>query len=215
MPIHTHANTNQMTAELNRKIANIIKQGVIAESDPARALVRVQHGELTSDWLPYFVPFAGGVSVHRPPSGGENCIILSPSGETANGLVLCGLASTSFPSPAQSADETVVKFPDGAIINYNHSSGQMTLKAVAKMTIDAPDTLITGNVVIQKMTTSQGLLTYAAGMSGSGEGGGTTIKGDINHEGTLTNNGKITSNGVVLDTHIHTGGRSGDTRKPK
>lgn len=56
-----------MTAELNRKIANIIKQGVIAESDPARALVRVQHGELTSDWLPYFVPFAGGVSVHRPP----------------------------------------------------------------------------------------------------------------------------------------------------
>ena len=66
------------------------------------------------------------------------------------------------------------------------------------------------------MTTSQGLLTYTAGMSGSGGGGGgTTIKGDINHEGTLTNNGKITSNGVVLDTHIHTGGRSGDTGKPK
>ncbi|HFC8494258.1 TPA: phage baseplate assembly protein V [Neisseria subflava] len=205
-----------MTAELNRKIANIIKQGVIAESDPARALVRVQHGELTSDWLPYFVPFAGGVSVHRPPSVGENCIILSPSGETANGLVLCGMASALFPSPAQSADETVVKFPDGAIINYNHNSGQMTLKAVAKLTIDAPDTLITGNVVIKKMTTSQGLLTYTAGMSGSGGGGGgTTIKGDINHEGTLTNNGKITSNGVVLDTHIHIGGRSGDTGKPK
>lgn len=205
-----------MTAELNRKIANIIKQGVIAESDPAHALVRVQHGELTTDWLPYFVPAAGNVSVHRPPSVGENCIILSPSGETANGLVLCGMASTSFPSPAQSADETVVKFPDGAIINYNHSSGQMTLKAVSKLTIDAPDTLITGNVVIKKMTTSQGLLTYTSGMSGSGGGGGgTTIKGDINHEGTLTNNGKITSNGVVLDTHIHTGGRSGDTGKPK
>lgn len=207
-----------MTAELNRKIANIIKQGVISESDPARALVRVQHGELTSDWLPYFVPFAGGVSVHRPPSVGENCIILSPSGETANGLVLCGMASASFPSPAQSADETVVKFPDGAIINYNHSAGQMTLKAVAKLTIDAPDTLITGNVVIQKMTTSNGLLTYTAGMSGSGgegEGGGTTIKGAINHEGTLTNTGKIESNGVVLDTHIHPGDSGGKTGKPE
>lgn len=205
-----------MTAELNRKIANIIKQGVIAESDPARALVRVQHGELTTDWLPYFVPAAGNVSVHRPPSVGENCIILSPSGETANGLVLCGMASTSFPSPAQSADETVVKFPDGANINYNHSSGQMTLKAVAKLTIDAPDTLITGNVVIQKMTTSNGLLTYTAGMSGGGgAGGGTIIKGEINHEGTLTNTGKITSNGVVLDTHIHTGDSGGKTGKPK
>lgn len=199
-----------MTAELNRKIANIIKQGVIAESDPARALVRVQHGELTSDWLPYFVPFAGGVSVHRPPSGGENCIILSPSGETANGLVLCGMASASFPSPAQSADETVVKFPDGAIINYNHSAGQMTLKAVAEMTIDAPDTIITGNVVIQKMTTINGLLTYTSGISGDG---GATIKGNIDHEGTLTNTGKIESNGVVLDTHIHTGDSGGKTGK--
>ena len=201
-----------MTAELNRKIANIIKQGVIAESDPARALVRVQHGELTSDWLPYFVPFAGGVSVHRPPSVGENCIILSPSGETANGLVLCGMASASFPSPAQSADETVVKFPDGAIINYNHSAGQMTLKAVAAMTIDAPDTTITGNVVIKKMTTSNGPLTYTSGISGDG---GATIKGNINHEGTLTNTGKIESNGVVLDTHIHTGDSGGKTGKPK
>lgn len=205
-----------MTAELNRKIANIIKQGVIAESDPARALVRVQHGELMTDWLPYFVPAAGNVSVHRPPSVGENCVIFSPSGETANGMVMCGMASTSFPSPAQSADETVVKFPDGAIINYNHSSGQMTLKAVAKLTIDAPDTLITGNVVIQKMTTSNGLLTYTAGMSGSGgAGGGTTIKGEINHEGTLTNTGKITSNGIVVDDHIHPGDSGGKTGKPE
>lgn len=201
-----------MTAELNRKIANIIKQGVIAESDPARALVRVQHGELTSDWLPYFVPFAGGVSVHRPPSVGENCIILSPSGETANGMVLCGMASASFPSPAQSADETVVKFPDGAIINYNHSAGQMTLKAVAKLTIDAPDTLITGNVVIQEMATINGPLTYTSGISGDGDA---TIKGDINHEGTLTNSGKIESNGIVLDTHIHTGDSGGKTGKPE
>lgn len=205
-----------MTAELNRKIANIIKQGVIDESDPAKALVRVKHGELTTDWLPYFVPFAGGVSVHRPPSVGENCIILSPSGETANGMVLCGMASTLFPSPAQSADETVVQFPDGATVNYNHSTGQMTLKAVAKLTIDAPDTLITGNVVIQKQTTSNGLLTYTSGMSGSGgEGGGTTIKGEINHEGTLTNIGKVESNGIILDDHVHQGDSGGTTGKPK
>lgn len=94
----------------------------------------------------------------------------------------------------------------------------MTLKAVAKLTIDAPDTLITGNVVIQKMTTSNGLLTYTAGMSGSGgegAGGGTTIKGAINHEGTLTNTGKITSNGIVVDEHIHPGDSGGKTGKPE
>ena len=70
-------------AQYHRMIANLIKQGNIVQTDPTQGLVRVQCGEMTSDWLPYFVPAAGGVSVHRPPSVGENCIILSPSGETA------------------------------------------------------------------------------------------------------------------------------------
>lgn len=105
----------------HRIIANLIKQGTIAETDPA-GLVRVQHGELISEWLPYFVPFAGGVSIHRPPSIGENCIILSPSGETANGLVLCGLVSTQYPQPAQTNDVTVIKYPDGAQTEYNHTN---------------------------------------------------------------------------------------------
>ena len=70
-----------MSAEDQRKTANLIKQGNIAESDPA-GRVRVRIGNLLTDWLPYFVPFAGGVSVHRPPSVGENCLVLSPSGAT-------------------------------------------------------------------------------------------------------------------------------------
>ena len=80
----------------HRIIANLIKQGTIAETDPANGLVRVQHGELQTDWLPYFVPFAGGVFIHHPLSTDENCIILSPNGETANGLALCGLRLVSI-----------------------------------------------------------------------------------------------------------------------
>ena len=53
-------------------------------------------------------------------------------------------------------------------------------------------------------------------MSGSGgEGGGTTIKGEINHEGTLTNTGKMTSNGIVVDEHTHPGDSGGTTGAPK
>lgn len=72
------------TAELSRLLANLIKQGTIAESDPAAGRVRVQHGGLTTDWLPYFVPAAGGVSVHRPPSVGENCIVLTIDSRRSN-----------------------------------------------------------------------------------------------------------------------------------
>ena len=71
------------TASHNRLIANLLKQGNIAQADAARGLVRVQHGDLLTDWLPYFVPFAGGVSVHRVPSVGENCLVLAAKSPTA------------------------------------------------------------------------------------------------------------------------------------
>ena len=63
------------TAEISRLIENLIKVGEVAETDPAAGLVRVKIGELRTDWRPYFVPAAGGASVHRPPSAGEICIV--------------------------------------------------------------------------------------------------------------------------------------------
>lgn len=191
-----------MSAEDQRKTTNLIKQGNIAESDPA-GRVRVRIGNLLTDWLPYFVPFAGGVSVHRPPSVGENCLVLSPSGETAAGLVLCGLMSDQFPQPSNSADETVIRFPDGASIRYNHAAGSLdasgiktiTVQAAQSLLIDCPQSTFTGAVTVG------GPLTYQAGMAGSnGAGGSTTINGNITHSG-----GTLSSNGIVLDTHTHQG----------
>ncbi|HFC2111774.1 TPA: phage baseplate assembly protein V [Neisseria gonorrhoeae] len=130
-----------------------------------RPRVRAQHGGITTDWLPYIVPFAGGVSVWRIPSVGEACTILSPSADPA---------------------ETVVRFPDGTHIRYNHNSGAMELKAVTSLTIDTPQTTITGHLTVNQTTTAQGLLTYQNGMNGQGgslsehthpdDSGGTTEK---------------------------------------
>lgn len=210
------------TGEIMRMIANLIKEGVVKESDPA-GKVRVEHGGLVSDWLPYFVPAAGGVSIHRPPSVGERCLIFSPSGETANAVVLCGLASTRHPAPAQTDDITVVRFPDGATAAYNHISGGMSIhgiqtghiQAEKSLTFDTPQTTFTGNVTINQQTTSKGLLTYQSGMTGSG-GAGTVIEGTITHQGRLVNTGRISSNGIVLDDHEHDGVApgGGNTGKP-
>lgn len=207
-----------MYAELSRMIANMIKQGVIAEVNPSEGLARVRHGEILTDWLDYFVPAAGGVSVHRPPSVGENCIVLSPSGEPANGLVLCGIKSSAHPRPSDSGDETVVSFPDGARAEYDHAAGRLKLsgvktvevQAAESLTIDCPENTVTGTLTVQ------GSFTYQSGMSGSnGKGGATTIEGDLTHKGSLTNTGTISSNGVLLDTHVHTGDSGGMTGEPK
>lgn len=205
-----------MTAELNRKTANLIKEGTVSQTDPAANRVRVKHGELETDWLPYFVPFAGGVSVHRLPSVGEYCTVISPSGDMAGGLVLCGIASDRFPAPSTDPADTVVKFPDGGVIRYNHNSGAMVLKAISSLTIDTPQTTVTGNLTVKKQTTSQGLLTYQNGMTGTGgAGGATNISGNINHTGTLSNSGDITANGISLSSHTHPGDSGGTTGAPK
>lgn len=196
------------TAEILRVIENLIKRGVIKSVDAAAGSVRVEIGNLITDDLPYMVPAAGGVSVHRPPSIGESCIVLSPSGNTAAGIVLCGLASDAHPRPSESSGETVTKYPDGAIVKYNHGSGALdisgiktgNIQAAQSLLIDCPQTTTTGAFTVQ------GLFTYKGGMSGAnGAAGSTSIQGDFVHDGKLTNTGEITSNGVKLSAHKHTG----------
>lgn len=199
-----------------RQLENMVKVGLIAEVDPKINRVRVQHGGLTTDWLPYFVPAAGGVSVWRLPSVGEMCVVLSPSGETENGIVMLGMASSQFPAPSNSPDETVMQFPDGARLVYNHQTGALTaagvktanLYAATSVTIDTPQTNMTGALTVA------GLLTYQGGISG---GGGTTITGSLTHYGSFTNTGTMSSNGVVLHSHTHpdltSGGNTGAPNK--
>nr|DAT82301.1 MAG TPA: baseplate assembly protein [Caudoviricetes sp.] len=111
--------------------------------------------------------------------------------------------SDQFPQPSNSADETLIRFPDGAAVCYNHTDGSLAasgiqtvvLQAAQSVRIDCPQSSFTGALTVG------GLLTYQAGMAGSnGQGGSTTINGNIRHSG-----GTLSSNGVVLDAHTHKG----------
>ncbi|HFA6062265.1 phage baseplate assembly protein V [Neisseria gonorrhoeae] len=95
----------------DRQIDNLIKPATIADTDPASNRVRAQHGGITTDWLPYIVPFAGGVSVWRIPSVGEACTILSPAGEPENGVVLCCQASDRYPPRPPTPPKPSSDFP--------------------------------------------------------------------------------------------------------
>lgn len=203
-------------AEHNRKIENLIRFGKIIEAKAGLARVSFSD-ELETDWLPYFVPFAGGVSVHRLPSENESCVVLSPSGLLEVGCIFCGLASNDFAAPSESPDETVVQFPDGAKVVYNHASSHLDISGIATATVTA-----SGNTeincpqnTINGATTVNGLLTCNQGMVVSGGTNSTaTFTGNVHHIGTYTNEGELSSNGVILDTHVHLGDSGGTTGKP-
>lgn len=221
--------------ELSRRLENLIRIGTILDVDHDAVRVRVKSGELETQWRPWIELRAGQTTTWNPPTIGEQCILFSPSGEPAGGIVLVGIDSDAIEPPSHSPDDHVTKFPDGTVLRYDHEAGiheaiypdgaeirynhhtshlsatgiiTGLVQAETSITFDTPLTHITGKCVIDD------LLTYNNGLAGFPGTNGSEIEGDIRHRDgahTQTNidqvgtGGKIVSNGKQLDTHVHTG----------
>ena len=81
-------------AELERKLANVVRPGRIAAVDTERTRVRVAYDvddddeAITTTWLPWLTARAGTVLTWSAPSLGEQVLLLSPVGDLAQAFVL-------------------------------------------------------------------------------------------------------------------------------
>ncbi|MDF2792534.1 MAG: phage baseplate assembly protein [Pseudomonas orientalis] len=180
-------------ADLSRRLESLIRTGTISEVRHKPLRVRVASGGLTSNWLACITLRAGSTQDWDPPTPNEQCVIFSPSGDPALGLVLVGLNSESIPAPSESPDECLRVYPDGAQILYNHKTGALTvsgiktalLQAAEKCVIDCPEVETTGDLLVKgKLTVEQGA----------------DFTGDVIQQG-----GNMISNGIVVHTHKHPG----------
>ncbi|MCL2656144.1 MAG: phage baseplate assembly protein V [Betaproteobacteria bacterium] len=200
-----------MQADLERRLEQIIRIGTISEIDHAQALCRVACGNLTSEWLPWLELRSGETRTWNPPTLGEQCLWISPSGNTdGGGCVIAGLYSDNAPS--SDGDETLALYPDGASIRYNHATGALAVTGVktarvqasVSCTLDTPLTTLTGDLIVEGKAVIKGLLSYLAGLAGSGGGAGSVIQGPLTQS-----DGALSSNGIVLATHAHGGVQPG------
>jgi phage baseplate assembly protein V len=198
--------------ELSRRLENLLRLGTVHSVDHAAVRLRVQTGQLVTDWLPWLERRAGETTTWNPPSVGEQCIVFSPSGEPAGGIVLVGLNSAAIAPPSHSPASHVVKFPDGATFSYDHAGSHLEITGIAtcrivageSITLDTPLTHCTGKLVVDD------LLTYGNGINGTGGAHKNSITGDFTHAG-----GAMSWNGIVVHAHhhqgvIHGGDESGD-----
>ncbi|QDQ29136.1 phage baseplate assembly protein V [Chitinimonas arctica] len=196
--------------DLNRRLESLLRFGTIAEIDHDRALCRVQTGKLLTDWLPWLSPRAGQTRQWNPPTKGEQVMLLSPSGDPATGAVLPGLFSDTHKAPSKQPSLHVTAYPDGARISYDHALGVLAatgiqsalIEASGTITLDAPNTVIKGNLLVEKS------LTYLGGMAGygtaTGAGGAVArIHGDIAIEGNLSATGTVMDGGGNSNHHSH------------
>lgn len=213
---------NASTSDLIRRIESLVRAGTVAEVDHAGLRCRVSSGQLLTDFLPCFTRRAGDIRTWSPPSVGEQCIVISPGGDTAAGLVMVGLNSTEHPAPEDSPDTESTTYPDGAVIRYDHAAHALTVTLFEggtaditapagvtvrsdAITLDAPQTTATGALTVQ------GLLTYEAGMAGSGSAGGATAV----ITGGISTTEDVTAGGISLMTHTHPGDSGGTTGAPQ
>jgi len=173
--------------DLLRRLENLIRLGTIAAVDHQAARCTVKSGGLSIPNLPWLALRAGDSSDWDPPMVGEQCILIAPSGEPAQGIALVGLYSQQRPAPSNSATVRRRKYPDGAVIDYDHATHTLsaTLPAGGKAQLTAP--------------------------------GGVTILGNVDITGTVTVSADVVVSGISLVTHKHGGVQtgSGTTAVPK
>lgn len=131
-------------AELLRLITNLIRIGTIDQIDVAQARVRVKSGENLTGWLPWITQRAGTTKNWNPPTLGEQVVLLSPSGDLSQALILSSLYSDENPAPQNSADLYHVVMPDGTFLTYNHVEHSLLIEVLGNTQLH-----ITGNTEIK------------------------------------------------------------------
>lgn len=169
-------------SETDRRMAAMIRVGTVTAVDAGAGRCKVALGGGTQTaWLPFPSPRAGAIQVWAPPSVGEQVVVASPGGDTAQGLVIASVASGGSPAPSSDGgafvvaigDSTVTITADGITMVSNGSTVEITAGGVA----------ITGNVTI----------TGALAVSGSGVTHNGTNIGDSHVHGGVTPGGATTA----------------------
>ena len=190
-----------MSAELIRLLENILRVGVVIAVDEESWRVRVQSGELQTDWLRWNTTRAGAFSIWVPPSVGEQVWLGCIGGNPETAVIIGSLYSNDHPAPGNSLKEIVLTAPDGASLRYDaeasalEAQGMKTahIKASASVTLETPLVECTDHLKTRTFELT--------------EGG--TMKGDVTHS-----DGSLSSNGKVLQTHKHPGDSGGTTGAP-
>ena len=138
-------------SDLAKRLSNIIRIGAIFEINVQTAKARVKIGELETDFLPWANSNSGSNNSWNPPEIDEQVIILSPSGDLSQAVILPSL----YKNNASDSDQNIksITYQDGSKISFNVSSGTLDLdlkgdvaiKVVGNANIEGDNINITGS----------------------------------------------------------------------
>lgn len=204
-------------AELERLLHNLIRIGTVAEADYTAALVRVRSGDLLTGWRPWLTQRAMSDRSWWAPRVGEQVVLLSPSGDPAQGVVLPALGQSAAAAPADNPNIRRDVYPDGAVIEYDCEAHRLhalvpgdaalevsrdaTVQAGRKVSADAgervditaPQILLSGSIILDGPVIQ----------GGGANGGNAVLNGALHVVRDVTSDADVVGSGISLVSHVH------------
>lgn len=130
-------------SKLETKVDNILRFGVIKEVDTANNQVVVSFGDgLESPSIPYFVNSSGNATVYFIPKIGDQCMILSQSGEISKAVAMPSIYKGNV---AGGSDEWRLEFAQGSIV---YKEGKLEIKANTEVNIESSKVNIKSDQIV-------------------------------------------------------------------
>ena len=179
-------------AQADRMLAGLLIPCYVVGVDLVAARVRVSDGgDWTSAWVRWHAVAAGKARHWRAPSVGEQGMLVSPSGEPAQGTFVPGLYGNAGAPPDNRDHVEVWRFDDGGSLVYDWAANSYTIK------------LPTGTVNIE-VGSSKATITDAAINAESAaitaKAATITLQGSVEIVGPLRVTGNILGLGTIMDT---------------
>ena len=180
-----------MSAEILRRIGNIVSLGTVTESKSADvlALARVKIGERVTDFLPMMQHSSSYKRSAAPIRPGEQVVVLFPQGEGDFGIILGSLFNKGSKEPDGYSDtKEVCEFEDGTLISYDSAAKKLTVNVAATVEVVAKTVNITATTTHTGDVSLQGNLSVSGTVDAGGNistgGTVTDVKGDLTNFST-------------------------------
>jgi phage baseplate assembly protein V len=179
--------------ELDRRIANIIRIGTVAALDEVNATATVKLDDnLTTTSLPWVTHRAANTITWSAPRVGEQVLVLAPSGELAQGVILPAIYQDLYPAPVNTKDRETIVYPDGSAVDYNSATNTLTVTVSG-----------TGNVIVNCKTATVNAETKVELSTPL-----VHVTGDIHADGD------VVAGSISLKNHVHSDPQGGNTGTP-
>jgi len=180
--------------DLERRLSNQIVIGKISQIDHKKARYRVKFGQMESDWLADTQPRSGRTKVWEGRDVGEQVVIVAPSGDLAQGVIVGSIHTDATQAGDKGAHHRVI-YPDGTTITYDDEKNAYSMQVKQGGSFE----LVIGGGVSLHAKGGKLIINAPQGVElASGEG--ITLQSS----GLLTHNAKN-----IGSTHLHTGVVSG------